>query len=186
MCCTASNCAAWSRLSRCPDVCRDEAREHSEQPGVSPCLWMRDFEMYFFLFSVIGSPVISLGFLVCECVLLPLFSRHAPLRQPVAVLVRAIRIQLCHLVTRILGIRCLTCVRQLSSGFSRLQPNKHVAIIFTLLGLAEHVHRARIRCKTGQCSRSQLLHRDHSGNTQSLVVTGVSILFTAFSLMLFG
>ena len=61
MCCTALNCAARSRLSRRLDVCRDEAPRHSQQPGVSPCLWLRDFEMYFFLFSVIGSPVSSRG-----------------------------------------------------------------------------------------------------------------------------
>ena len=96
MCCTASNWTTQSKLSRRPDVCRDEAPKHSEQPGVSPCLWMRDFEMYFFLlfchrlsrhFSWIPGHTCEVG----ECVLLPLFTRRAPLRQPFAVLVRVIQ-----------------------------------------------------------------------------------------------
>ena len=116
-----SNCAARSRHSCCPDVCRDEAPTHSEQPGVSPYLWMTDFEMYFFLFSVIGSPVNSLGFLDTparfeNAFLLPLFSRRAPLKQPFDVLVRVTqgsfrglaRIQLSDFTTHMLGIHCLT------------------------------------------------------------------------------
>ena len=119
--------------------------------------------MQFFLFSVIGSPVNSLGFLCTplknenafdyHC-----FPRRAPLRQPLAVLVRA-RIQLSHFISHILGIYCLTCLRQLSSGSSRPQPNTHVVIISTLLGLTEHMYRASRLSTTGQCSRCQLCIR---------------------------
>ena len=40
------------------------------------------------------------------------------------------------------GIHCPTLLSQLSFGFCRPQPITHVAIIFTLLGLAEHMYRA--------------------------------------------
>ena len=72
--CTTSGCA--SRLSRCPDVCRDEAPKHSEQPDVSPYLWMSDYEMYFLLFSVIGAPVNSFGFLGASVKFVNAFCCH--------------------------------------------------------------------------------------------------------------
>ena len=50
-------------LSRHVVVRRDEAPKHSELPGVSPYLWMVNFEMNFFLFPVISSLANSLGFL---------------------------------------------------------------------------------------------------------------------------
>ena len=107
--------------------------------------------MYLFLLSVIGSPV-KFSWIrghtceVCECVLLPLFSRRAPLRQPFAVLVRATQgsfrglagIQLSHFTSHMLEIHCLTCLRRLSSGCSRPQPNTHAR-----------------QSTTGQCSRCQ-------------------------------
>ena len=52
-----------SNLSRHVVVRRDKALKHSELLGVSPYLWMGNFEMHFFLFSVVSSLANFLGFL---------------------------------------------------------------------------------------------------------------------------
>ena len=63
--------------------------------------------------------------------------------------------------------------------FSRPQPNAHVVVIFMSTCTAHPtIH-------DGAMLSLSTLHPDHSGNTQSLVVTGVSIPFTAFSFMPF-
>ena len=99
-------------------------------------------------------PSNSLGFWgTCEAreyVSLPLSARRAPLRQPLAVLACAIQggsrdpawIQRCHLTAESPEIHCSTGLRQHTSTCSQPQPNTHVVIVVTLLGLTENVRHA--------------------------------------------